>query len=167
MSWILFAHYVAGYVFVLTLVTRVYRAFNSRFDADWRDFLSWQNLRDVPEILRYFLFLRKTHKKYRRYDPLQALAYLFMAVAAVVQILTGFALYHGGVFGLAAPDSFRWVPYWLGGDSNTRLVHYLGMWVFVIFTMVHVYFAFVVSWRQRDQSFRSIFTGYKLKSPEG
>jgi Ni/Fe-hydrogenase 1 B-type cytochrome subunit len=166
MSQVLFAHYVAGYVFTLTLVTRVYRAFNSKFDADWRDFVSWQIIRDMPQTLLYFLFLRKRHKKYRRYDPLQALTYLFMAVLAVVQILTGFALYHGTVFGLAAPDSFRWVSYVLGGDSNTRLVHYLNMWVFVVFTLVHVYMAAMVSWTERDQSFRSIFTGYKLKSPE-
>jgi len=166
MSWMRFAHFVAGYVFTGALVVRVYRAFNSTFDADWRDFVSWQTIRDVPEITLYFLFLRKTHKKYRRYDPLQALAYLFMAVVAVVQILTGFALYHGSVFGLSAPDSFRWVQHLLGGDSNTRLVHYLGMWIFVVFAMVHVYMAAVVASTQRDHSFRSIFTGYKLKSPE-
>ena len=166
MSWMRFAHFVAGYVFTGALVVRVYRAFNSRFDADWRDFVSWQTIRDVPEITLYFLFLRKTHKKYRRYDPLQALAYLFMAVVAVVQILTGFALYHGSVFGLSAPDSFRWVQHLLGGDSNTRLVHYLGMWIFVVFAIVHVYMAAVVASTQRDHSFRSIFTGYRLKSPK-
>jgi Ni/Fe-hydrogenase 1 B-type cytochrome subunit len=166
MSWMRFAHFVAAYVFTGALVVRVYRAFNSTFDADWRDFVSWQTIRDVPEITLYFLFLRKTHKKYRRYDPLQALAYLFMAVVAVVQILTGFALYHGSVFGLSAPDSFRWVQHLLGGDSNTRLVHYLGMWIFVVFAIVHVYMAAVVALTQRDHSFRSIFTGYKLKSPE-
>ena len=137
------------------------------FDADWRDFVSWRTIRDVPECTLYFLFLRKTHKKYRRYDPLQALSYLFMAVVAVVQMLTGFALYHehGSVFGLSA-DSFRWVRHLLGGDTNTRLVHYLGMWVFLVFAMVHVYMAAMVASTHRDHSFRSIFTGYKLKSPE-
>jgi len=167
MSWMHFAHFVAGYVFALGLVTRVYRAFNSQFDADWRDFVSWRTIRDVPECALYFLFLRKTHKRYRRYDPLQALSYLFMAVVAVVQMLTGFALYHehGSVFGLSA-DSFRWVRRLLGGDTNTRLVHYLGMWVFLVFAMVHVYMAAMVALTHRDNSFRSIFTGYKLKSPE-
>jgi Ni/Fe-hydrogenase 1 B-type cytochrome subunit len=166
MSWMHFAHFVAGYVFTLALVVRVYRAFNSTFDADWRDFVSWQTIRDVPECMLYLVCLRKTHKRWRRYDPLQALAYLLMAVVAVVQILTGFALYHehGSVFGLSS-DSFRWVRELLGGDSNTRLVHYGGMWAFVVFAIVHVYMAAVVSWANQDHSFRSIFTGYRLKSP--
>ena len=119
MSWMHFAHFVAGYVFTARLVTRVYRAFNSTFDADWRDFVSWRTIRDIPECTLYLLCLRKTHKKYRRYDPLQALSYLFMAVVAVVQMLTGFALYHehGSVFGLSA-DSFRWVRDCLGATQT-------------------------------------------------
>jgi Ni/Fe-hydrogenase 1 B-type cytochrome subunit len=167
MSWMHFAHFVAGYVFALGLVVRVYRAFNSSFVADWRDFLSWQTLRDVPDCTLYFLFLRRKHKKWGRYDPLQALAYLLMAGVAVVQMLTGFALYHeyGSVFGLSA-DRFRWVRHLLGGDTKTRLVHYLGMWIFLVFVIVHVYMAAVVTWTHRDHSFRSIFTGYRLKSPE-
>jgi Ni/Fe-hydrogenase 1 B-type cytochrome subunit len=162
-----FAHFVAGYVFALGLVVRIYRAFNSSFVADWREFVNWRILRDVPDTLLYYLFLKKTHKRHGRYDPLQALTYLVMAGVAVVQMLTGFALYHeyGSVFGLSA-DRFRWVRHLLGGDTNTRLVHYMGMWVFLIFIIVHVYMAAMVALTERDYSFRSIFTGYRLKRPE-
>ena len=38
MAWMRFWHFVAGYVLVAGLAVRLYLAFGSRFDADWRDF---------------------------------------------------------------------------------------------------------------------------------
>lgn len=164
MAWARFAHFVAGYVFVLGLVVRVYLAFHSTFDADWREFGPWRNLRSVPDIALYYLFLKPTHKPYRRYNPLQALTYLFWALLIVVQTLTGFAMYEGNVFGLLpAPASFMWVQHLLGSETNVRLVHQLIMWVFIVTAAVHVYMAAMVAWTQRDHSFRAMFTGYKKR----
>lgn len=163
MAWMRFTHFVAGYIFVLGWVVRIYLAFNSRFDADWRDFGLWRNLRGVPDIVRYYLFLQPTHQPYRRYNPLQALTYLFWAVLIVAQTLTGFALYEGNVFGLLrAPDSFHWVQHVLGGATNVRLAHRLIMWIFIVTCCVHVYMAAMVAWTKRDHSFRAMFTGYRI-----
>ena len=76
MSWMRFAHFVSAYIVILGLVVRVYLAFRSTFDADWRDFGLLRNVRNIPDILLYYLFLKDTHKAYRRYNPLQALTYL-------------------------------------------------------------------------------------------
>lgn len=164
MAWMRFAHFVAAYLLILGLVVRVYLAFNSKFDADWRDFGIWRNLRDIPDIAAYYLFAKPGHKKYRRYNPLQALTYLFWVVLLVVQALTGFALYRGSVFGLwQAPEQFFWVQHLLGGNGNTRLVHQLAMWIFLITAGVHVYMSAMTTWTQRDHSFRAMFSGYRIK----
>lgn len=164
MAWMRFAHFIGAYALILGLIVRVYLAFTSRFDADWRDFSLWRNLRSVPDILGYYLFLRRSHREYRRYNPLQALTYFFWLLLILFLSLTGFALYHGKIFGvLSAPDSFRWVNDLLGGESYTRIWHYLAMWVFLITVAIHVYMAAMTSWTNRDHTFRSIFTGYKLK----
>jgi Ni/Fe-hydrogenase 1 B-type cytochrome subunit len=164
MAWMRFSHFVAGYLLILGLVVRVYLAFNSMFDANWRDFGIWRNLRNVPDILGYYLFFKGTHKEYRRYNPLQALTYLFWVFLILFLTLTGFALYRGSVFGLlSAPDSFRWVNSILGGESYTRIWHYLAMWVFLITVAIHIYMGAVTTWTNRDHTFRSIFTGYKIK----
>ncbi|MGE5193845.1 MAG: Ni/Fe-hydrogenase, b-type cytochrome subunit [Deltaproteobacteria bacterium] len=164
MAWMRFWHFVAGYVLVTGLVVRIYLAFNSRFDADWRDFGLWRNIRGVPGIVKYYLFLKPNHPPYRRYNPLQALTYLFWVLLIAVQALTGFALYEGTVFGIwPAPDTFLWVRHSLGGESEVRLVHHLGMWVFLITVGVHVYMAAMTAWTQRDHSFRAMFTGHALK----
>lgn len=164
MAWMRFAHFVGAYALILALIVRVYLAFASMFDADWRDFSLWSNLRSVPDILGYYLFLKRGHKEYRRYNPLQALTYFLWVFLILFFVLTGFALYRGSVFGiLSAPDAFAWINTLLGGESYTRIWHYLAMWLFLITVAVHVYMAALTSWTNRDHSFRAIITGYRVK----
>ena len=164
MAWMRFFHFVAAYVFVLGLVVRVYLAFRSTFDADWKDFNVIQAVKNVPDIAGYYLFIKGTHKDYRKYNPLQALSYLFTGVMIILSALTGFAIYHGKVFGLIPAESgFRWVILLLGGEASTRIWHILIMWYFIIFMLVHVYMSLMISFVNKDRTFTSMFTGYKLK----
>ncbi len=159
-----FFHFLCAYALILGLVIRIYMAFKSTFDADWRDFSITGNLKNVPDILSYYLFIKGSHKDYRRYNPLQALAYLVTALVIIFTILTGGALYHGKLFGiLTCPDSFRWVSSILGGESYTRIWHILAMWYFIVFVLIHMYLAISISMINKDRTFTSIFTGYKLK----
>src|SRR5574337_697619 len=164
MAWMRFFHFVAAYALILGLVVRIYMAFKSTFDADWKDFGIVRNLKNVPDVLGYYLFIKGSHKEYRKYNPLQALAYLVTGVAIILTALTGGALYHGKLFWIIrSPDGFQWVNSLLGGESYTRLWHTLLMWYFIIFVLVHVYLAFSISLINRDRTLTSIFTGYKLK----
>lgn len=159
-----FFHFLAAYALILGLVVRIYMAFRSTFDADWRDFSVVGNLKNVPDILGYYLFLKGSHKDYRRYNPLQALAYLFTALVVILTVLTGGALYHGSLFGvIRSPNAFQWVNTLLGGEQNTRIWHVLFMWYFIVFMLVHVYLALMTTMIDKDRTFTSIFTGYKLK----
>lgn len=164
MAWMRFFHFLAAYALILGLVVRLYLAFNSRFSSDWKDFGIMKNLAGVPDILGYYLFIKKTHKDYGRYNPLQALAYLFMAFMIIFTGLTGAALYKGNLFGVInAASGFGWVSRMLGGESYVRIWHFLSMWIFIIFILVHVYMSLLISATQKDKTFTSIFTGYKLK----
>ena len=159
-----FFHFIAAYALVLGLVVRVYMAFRSTFDADWRDFGIIRNLKDLPDILGYYLFIKGSHKEYRRYNPLQVFAYLFTALVILFAAFTGAALYHGHAFGfIPCPESFRWVNNIMGGESYTRIGHILAMWYFIIFVLIHVYMAVSITLVNRDRTLTSIFTGWKLK----
>ena len=37
------------------------------------------------------------------------------------------------------------------------------MWYFIIFVLIHMYLALSISMIEKDRTFTSIFTGYKLK----
>jgi len=145
-------------------VVRIYMAFRSTFDSDWKDFGLFQNIKNLPDILGYYLFIKGSHKEYRKYNPLQALAYLAIGLVIIFEALTGAAIYHGRLIGfIKCPDSFMWVLNMLGGEGITRMIHFLVMWFFIIFVMIHVYMAFMIGWVNKDGTFTSIFTGYKLK----
>ena len=164
MAWMRFFHFVAAYILILGLVVRVYMAFRSTFDADWKDFGIIRNIKNIPDILGYYLFIKGSHKDYRKYNPLQALTYLCVAAVIIIAALTGGALYHGNVFGFVkAPDGFLWVNALLGGEAVTRIVHILSMWFFIIFVMIHVYMGIMTTMVNKDRTFTSILTGYKLK----
>jgi Ni/Fe-hydrogenase 1 B-type cytochrome subunit len=164
MASIRFFHFVSAYALVLGLVVRVYMAFKSTFDADWKDFSITENLKNVPDVLGYYLFIKGSHKDYRKYNPLQSLAYLFTGLVIIFTAFTGFAVYHGKAFGfIACPDSFRWVSNLLGGESYTRIWHILAMWYFIVFLLIHVYLAISITLVNKDRTLTSIFTGYKLK----
>jgi Ni/Fe-hydrogenase 1 B-type cytochrome subunit len=98
MATMRFLHFVAAYALILGLIVRIYMAFRSTFDADWKDFSLIQNLKNIPDILGYYLFMKGSHKDYRKYNPLQALAYLVVGLAIIFEALTGAALYHGNLF---------------------------------------------------------------------
>jgi len=157
-------HFLSAYALVLGLVVRVYLAFNSRFLRDWKDFSIGKNLAGAPEMIAYYLFLKGTHKHYGRYNPLQAFAYLFIGLMIIFVSLTGAALYKGNAFGIInLAANFRWVSSLLGGESYVRIWHFVSMWIFILFILVHVYLSLMISATNRDGTFASIFTGYKLK----
>ena len=49
-----------------------------------------------------------------------------------------------------------------GGLQMARLIHHIGMWVVLIFAMMHIYFVFLASIAERIGTFDSIFSGYKF-----
>lgn len=158
-----FFHFVAAYALILGLVVRVYMAFKSTFDADWKDFSIIENIKNIPDVLGYYLFIKGSHKDYRRYNPLQALAYLFTGVVIICTALTGAAIYHGRLFLVFPAGSFQWVNALLGGESYTRIWHILFMWYFIVFVLIHMYLAVSITMVEKDRTLTSIFTGYKLK----
>ncbi len=163
MAWMRFFHFVCAYALILGLVVRIYMAFKSTFDADWKDFSITENLKNVPDVLSYYLFIKGSHKDYRKYNPLQALAYLFTGLVIMGTALTGAAIYHGRPFAVFPEGSFRWVNLLLGGESYTRIWHILFMWYFIVFVLIHMYLAVSITLINKDKTLTSIFTGYKLK----
>ncbi len=165
MSWMRFMHFISAYMLILGLIVRAYLAFFSKFYPDWRDIGSlWKNIKNSPDMLAYYLFLKDTHKEYPKYNPLQALTYFFWGFLIIFLATTGFALYDGTVFGIfSAKASFGWVNSLLGGVTMTRLWHFAFMWVFIITIAIHIYMATLATFTNRDHTLRSMLTGYKLK----
>ena len=162
MAWMRWFHLICAYFLIFGFIMRAYLMFNSRTAADWKELLPLPaNLANIPDILAFYLFMKKTHKHYHRYNPLQGIAYFVMGLAIIAMAATGFALHTGWLHA-----SFAWVNPMLGGVMVTRVVHFLCMWLLIILTAVHVYFVLRQNALDADRTIMSMVDGYALREPE-
>ncbi|SOE01300.1 Ni/Fe-hydrogenase, b-type cytochrome subunit [Caenispirillum bisanense] len=146
MGTIRFVHFAAGYVLAIGFLGRIYWAFVGNrharqifyvpvWDAQW-----W---REIVFEAKWYAFLERDPKKYVGHNPLAHFAMFSVFVTTTVfMIVTGFALYAEGT----GMDSwqyalFGWVIALFGDTYSIHTWHHVGMWVLVIFVMVHVYAA--------------------------
>ena len=87
--------------------------------------------------------MEKEPRKYIGHNPL---AHLFMVsiitVGGLVMMVTGFALYAEQTgLGSWQDEWFGWVIPLVGQSQDVRIWHHWGMWIILVFVMLHVYTA--------------------------
>jgi len=166
-GWIRYIHFVAAYITVIGFVFRVYWAFvgNSHvreifLPPVWRSSF-WVGV--WHEILWYAMLVKEP-KKYEGHNPLAVLTMHFMYVWGIVfMIVTGFALYGEG----AGYDSwqFQWFSSWViplfGQSQDVHTWHHMGMWVIIVFVMIHVYVAVREDIMSRQSIISSMISGWR------
>jgi len=125
-------HFYAMYILLIVLVARGYWAiFGGR---DLKNFFPQrENRGQLLEVIKYYTFIRKTHPKTAKFNPLQKLTYSFWTLLLILQAITGFALYWPDRYFFPALNT------WLGGLVATRMIHFLIMWLFIVTVAVHIY----------------------------
>ena len=136
-------HFLAMFAFMATTVVRIYWAFAGAGSSgkgssvkvrDWRHFgPERENRGQFLQTIRYYLFMRRTHPPSAKYNPLQKASYLAVPILVAAQALTGFSIWEP-----TAP-TFAGLTAMAGGLAGMREIHYLIMWVFIVFLLVHVY----------------------------
>lgn len=146
MGYIRFAHFSAALLFTVAFLARLYWALVGNHHARqlfvlpfWRG--RWW--REVLVELRWYLFLESEPRKYVGHNPLAQLAmFLAFVLGGIFMIVTGLALYGEGLQqdSLVA-RTFGWVIPLFGQSQDVHTWHHLGMYIFVLFVMVHIYVA--------------------------
>lgn len=167
MGYIRFTHFAAGYVLIVGFLLRVYWAFAGNeharqiflppiFNAKW-----WG---EVYHEIKWYLFIAKSPKKYVGHNPLATLAMHVLFVWGILfMMITGLALYGEGT----GMDSWQyaWFSSWviplLGNSQWVHTYHHLGMWVILIFVMVHVYAAFREDVMSRQSIISTMISGWR------
>jgi thiosulfate reductase cytochrome b subunit len=138
-------HFVLAWPFVLTGLAYVLFLIIS---GEWRALLF--RPRDVPgavQMTRYYLRLRRDPPPQGKHNALQKSAYTFVLLLAVVSILSGFAI--------AKPIQLSWLTALFGGYEWARYWHFVAVWTFTAFIVVHVIAVFASD----PASLRAIITG--------
>jgi thiosulfate reductase cytochrome b subunit len=139
-------HFALAWPFVITGV--VYLAFLA-LSGEWRSLLFRpRDFRPAVQMQLYYLRLRKGHPPQGKHNALQKAAYTFIVALGALATLTGFAIYK--------PVQLAWLTTLFGGYELTRYWHFLTVWLFVGFTLLHVALVFLVD----PASLRAMITGW-------
>jgi thiosulfate reductase cytochrome b subunit len=96
---------------------------------------------------KYYLRLTSDHPPQGKHNALQKLAYTLILLLGVLSVLTGWAIYK--------PVQLSWLTALFGGFQAARYWHFWAVWLFVGFTLVHVFMVFAVD----PSSLRAMITG--------
>jgi thiosulfate reductase cytochrome b subunit len=139
-------HFALAWPFVLTGV--VYVGFLV-LSGEWRSLLfRFRDLGPAWQMQRYYLGLRKDHPAQGKHNALQKLGYTSIVLLSVLATASGFAIYK--------PVQLAWLTTMFGGYELARYWHFVFVWVFVAFTLVHVALVLLVD----PASLRAIITGW-------
>lgn len=167
MGYIRFAHFSAAYILVIGFVFRIYWAFAGNTHAreiflpPIRSGDYWDG---VWHEIKWYAFVAREPRKYTGHNPLAVLAmHILLIWGTIFMIFTGLALYGEG----AGYDSWQyslfssWVIPLFGQSQDVHTWHHLGMWVFVIFVMIHVYAAVREDIMSRQSLISTMISGWR------
>ncbi len=165
-------HFSTAYIFLINAVARIYWAFKGNYYSNWRAFVptskkQWDN---IKHVLKVDVLLQNEEKEVLKnisvgHNYVASFSYVILFLLALVQIMTGFGLY-APTSGWWLPKLFAWVPYVIGDEITTRFIHHIATWLFIIFTLVHVYLVFYHDWLEGRGESSSMISGYKFVRKE-
>lgn len=165
-GYIRFAHFLSGYTLAAAWLLRIYWAFvGNKYSRQlflvpvhsrkwWREF---------GNDCRSYAFMRAEHLRFAGHNPMAQFAMFFMlTLTSLFMIATGFALYSEGAGqGHWTDVMFGWVIPALGDSQMVHTLHHLGMWVIVIFLIVHLYMVVRQDVTTKESIVSAMISGYR------
>jgi Ni/Fe-hydrogenase 1 B-type cytochrome subunit len=163
-GWIQFVHFLFAFIFLINFLGRLYWGFVGNHFASWSNYFptSRKKWKEVFQVICLdILMICKLPIRSIGINALAGIIYLFMYLAIVFQIFTGFALY-SVLCDDWFPQLFRWVIPLMGGIQIVRQWHHVFTWVFVAFTMAHIYLSWYHDYMEGRGTISSMIGGWKF-----
>ncbi|MBP1627264.1 MAG: Ni/Fe-hydrogenase 1 B-type cytochrome subunit [Holophagaceae bacterium] len=160
-----FIHFLAGYIFLINMLMRIYWGFVGNAYSNWKEFIptsrSW--IGDIKEVLKVDILQTSVHGPVHvGHNRLAGLIYFGTFWMFLFQALTGFALY-APMSRLFVGKLATWIVPILGGDQNVRHLHHTMLWFYVAFAIVHVYLVFYHDYVEGRGTTSSMVGGWKFE----
>lgn len=158
-----FYHIIAGFVFSMAFVLRIYWMFGGNRCARWSAFIPLRKRQwsGIGHMVKYYTFLEWSPTHQVGHNALAAATYTLLFGVMFIQIITGFVLLNQVLDSGLLHFLFGWIS-GLIDIQYLRLIHYCVMWIFFVFVIHHVYSGVLVSTEEKNALMESIFTGYKF-----
>ncbi len=169
MGWVRFAHFVAGFIFSVSVASRIYWAFKGNEYANWRCFVPYlfrEGRENMKGTFLFYTFFRTKPPHCVGHNAMAGSVYLFIFGFYLVMIATGFALYSQYAPGSILHGAFGWMNT-LFTNQWLRLIHHGLMWVLVAFIINHVYSSWLMDVKEKNGGMSSIFGGCKSVPADG
>ncbi len=168
MATVRFIHEVAGFVFIVAVLFRIYWAFVGNRYAHWRGLLpiTPAQRRDLREMVRYYSYRRPDPAPTNGHNPLAGMAYVLLYALFAVSILSGLGLFAWVSRIPAWRTLFGWTWSVLPIEQ-LRLVHFFLMFLFIGFAIHHVYSSVLFDVEEHNGELSSMVTGYKADADDG
>jgi Ni/Fe-hydrogenase 1 B-type cytochrome subunit len=164
MGWIRFTHFVAGYLFATSLLSRIIWSLVGNEFSSWQAFfpmLTAKGRKNTIKMLRYYLLIDKEVPETIGHNPLAATAYTLLFCLYILLILSGFAIY-----ALHAPGGIMHKTlgfmYHFFSNQEIRLIHHLSMWCVWGFVVNHFYSVWLMDIKEQGSEVSSMFSGYRF-----
>lgn len=116
--------------------------------GEWRDIVPRRgDVRDSWEMVKFYLFVRRTHPHQGKHNALQKYTYFTIPILAALAVITGLAVWK--------PVSLAPLTNLMGGYVYARYWHFLVMLALVLLSVIHIFMVFAVD----PYSIRAIVTG--------
>jgi Ni/Fe-hydrogenase 1 B-type cytochrome subunit len=144
-------HYVFMTIVIITVIWRVWYAFFSKTNADWKEFaIGMADIKSALGVLAYYGYFSNNKPHVAKYNVLQKMSYVMFLVMMVLQAITGLCLVRYGFLWGVSPSQLL-VGWWAGGVGGMalamwaiRTVHYVINWAFILMMTIHLYLAATV-----------------------
>ncbi|KGF47913.1 hydrogenase [Veillonella montpellierensis DNF00314] len=153
-------HFIAGFILTFSFIFRIAGAIRNRGDRLMPKFnqkLYWRGLRETT--IHYLMLPQKHYDTYLR-NSLARTSYMMVYVLFFFEIVTGFAMY-------AMVEPHSWIAVIFNpinamiGEYRVHIIHHYIAWIFLLFTVIHVYMAFREDVMEESGEVSSMVTGMK------
>jgi Ni/Fe-hydrogenase 1 B-type cytochrome subunit len=162
MGWMRLIHFSVAYVFVMSVLLRVYWGFVGNQYSRWSAMLptSKRQLKDFWHDLRFYLLLDPTPPRVVGHSAVAGVVYIILYLGYFLSIVTGFALLSQSHVGPFWHATGGWIPYYFPVQW-VRLVHHSMMWLLIVFPIIHLYIGWTTDLVEENCVISSIFSGHK------
>ncbi len=158
-----FIHLTAAWAFIVAIVVRLYWFFRGNRWARISQFIPTTRERreDLVETAKYYMFLRWRPTARIGHNALAGATYALIFGIAVIEIITGLALYNNVVHSRLLGLLVGWVPR-LADIQWLREIHFLVMFGLWLFFIHHLYSVLLAASEEKNGCVEGMVSGYKF-----
>ena len=165
METIRMIHFITAYIFMASLILRIYGAVINKGDRLFPRPWTFEYWLGTIDVALHYAFIIPAHRPYLRNHMARA-GYASVYAMIFVEAVTGFAMYVMINPNQWGAKIFGPINHWLVNEYIVHLIHHYAAWFIILFAIVHIYMAVRADCMEKSGEISSMFSGVKYLHEE-